>query len=207
MIMNGIVLSINQTLESKEETPDYSFFWEAIDKTVSQSHYQLQLTFSLDLSQEIITGNYTFDIDHQFHKQKIAATVNKEGTISWNATIDEYDNKYYYEDSTQGITVPEMANVEYFFELMKEAKEITANSFVISKETLEKRLNATSMPFMSGVKENENLIVDHDVTYYYEMSNQMFTQMESTFSINNGKLISANYQIKSLPDSMTEDVK
>ena len=176
-----------------------------IEKTESQSHYQLQLSFSLNLPQEEVSGNYIFDINQQTHKQNISATLNKNGTVSWNATIDEFDNKYYYENNEQGITVSEMANVKYFFELMKDATEINANSFVIPKEKLEERLNSTSMPSLSDVKDNEKLIVDQDVTYYYEVSNQMLTKITSEFSINNGNLISVTYEFETLPDDATEN--
>ena len=207
MIVYGFILqSKKENTEFIDESYyDSSSFVKINEKTESQSHYQLQLSFSLNLPQEEVSGNYIFDINQQTHKQNISATLNKNGTVSWNATIDEFDNKYYYENNEQGITVSEMANVKYFFELMKDATEINANSFVIPKEKLEERLNSTSMPSLSDVKDNEKLIVDQDVTYYYEVSNQMLTKITSEFSINNGNLISVTYEFETLPDDATEN--
>ena len=207
IVLFGIVVFIvptNSNQEQPEPTPQNTDnFITSIDKTISQSHYQLILKMELIKTEEIVTGTYQFDMDHGKQIQTIDATViQKDVTTIWHSHIDEFDNKYYYEDATQGIVVPDQADVEYIFELMRNASNVTDNSFSLTASSVAETLDSTTMRYLSGVSGDNTVVVDNDVVFTYEKEVDIFKKLSSTFTINGGQQVTVSYELTTLTDTV-----
>ena len=185
------------------EPYDRTDFDDSIEMTVSQSHYELILNLELVKEDDTITGTYQFDINHGQQLQNIVATVVEKGEMTtWNSHIDEFDNTYYYEDATQGIVVPDQADVEYIFELMRNASNVTDNSFSLTASSVAETLDSTTMRYLSGVSGDNTVVVDNDVVFSYEKEEGFFKKISSTFTINNGQKVTVSYEMRTLEDEI-----
>ena len=185
------------------EPYDRTDFDDSIEMTVSQSHYELILNLELVKEDDTITGTYQFDINHGQQLQNIVATVVEKGEMTtWNSHVDEFDNKYYYEDATQGIVVPDQADVEYIFELMRNASNVTDNSFSLTASSVAETLDSTTMRYLSGVSGDNTVVVDNDVVFSYEKEEGFFKKISSTFTINNGQKVTVSYEMRTLEDEI-----
>lgn len=207
IVLFGIVVFIVPTSSNQEQpepTPQNTDnFITSIDKTISQSHYQLILNLELVKEDDTITGTYQFDINHGQQLQNIVATVVEKGeTTTWHSHIDEFDNKYYYEDATQGIVVPDQADVEYIFELMRNASNVTDDSFSLTASSVAETLDSTTMRYLSGVSGDNTVVVDNDVVFTYEKEVDMFKKLSSTFTINGGQQVTVSYELTTLADTV-----
>ena len=203
----GLGVAYLFTSEQQEPTVptepyDRTDFDDSIEMTVSQSHYELILNLELVKEDDTITGTYQFDINHGQQLQNIVATVVEKGEMTtWNSHVDEFDNKYYYEDATQGIVVPDQADVEYIFELMRNASNVTDNSFSLTASVAE-TLDSTTMRYLSGVSGDNTVVVDNDVVFTYEKEVDMFKKLSSTFTINGGQQVTVSYEMRTLEDEI-----
>ena len=185
------------------EPYDRTDFDDSIEMTVSQSHYELILNLELVKEDDTITGTYQFDINHGQQLQNIVATVVEKGEMTtWNSHVDEFDNTYYYEDATQGIVVPDQADVEYIFELMRNASNVTDNSFSLTASSVAETLDSTTMRYLSGVSGDNTVVVDNDVVFSYEKEEGFFKKISSTFTINNGQKVTVSYEMRTLEDEI-----
>ena len=161
------------------------------------------LNLELVKEDDTITGTYQFDINHGQQLQNIVATVVEKGEMTtWNSHVDEFDNKYYYEDATQGIVVPDQADVEYIFELMRNASNVTDNSFSLTASSVAETLDSTTMRYLSGVSGDNTVVVDNDVVFTYEKEVDMFKKLSSTFTINGGQQVTVSYEMRTLEDEI-----
>ena len=185
------------------ESYDRTDFDDSIEMTVSQSHYELILNLELVKEDDTITGTYQFDINHGQQLQNIVATVVEKGEMTtWNSHIDEFDNTYYYEDATQGIVVPDQADVEYIFELMRNASNVTEYSFSLTGSSVADTLDSPTMRYLSGVSGDNTVVVDNDVVFTYEKEVDMFKKLSSTFTINGGQQVTVSYEMRTLEDEI-----
>ena len=204
----GLGVAYLFTSEQQEPTVptepyDRTDFDDSIEMTVSQSHYELILNLELVKEDDTITGTYQFDINHGQQLQNIVATVVEKGEMTtWNSHIDEFDNTYYYEDATQGIVVPDQADVEYIFELMRNASNVTDNSFSLTASSVAETLDSTTMRYLSGVSGDNTVVVDNDVVFSYEKEEGFFKKISSTFTINNGQKVTVSYEMRTLEDEI-----
>ena len=204
----GLGVAYLFTSEQQEPTVptepyDRTDFDDSIEMTVSQSHYELILNLELVKEDDTITGTYQFDINHGQQLQNIVATVVEKGEMTtWNSHVDEFDNKYYYEDATQGIVVPDQADVEYIFELMRNASNVTDNSFSLTASSVAETLDSTTMRYLSGVSGDNTVVVDNDVVFSYEKEEGFFKKISSTFTINNGQKVTVSYEMRTLEDEI-----
>ena len=204
----GLGVAYLFTSEQQEPTVptepyDRTDFDDSIEMTVSQSHYELILNLELVKEDDTITGTYQFDINHGQQLQNIVATVVEKGEMTtWNSHVDEFDNKYYYEDATQGIVVPDQADVEYIFELMRNASNVTDNSFSLTASSVAETLDSTTMRYLSGVSGDNTVVVDNDVVFTYEKEVDIFKKLSSTFTINGGQQVTVSYELTTLTDTV-----
>ncbi len=203
--LGGAYLFTSEQQEPSVPTEPYdrTDFDDSIEMTVSQSHYELILNLELVKEDDTITGTYQFDINHGQQLQNIVATVVEKGEMTtWNSHVDEFDNTYYYEDSTEGLPLREKSGVEYIFELMKSAKDVTETQFTIDAASLASTLEDTTIRYMSGVSGDDVIVVDNDVVFSYEKEEGFFKKISSTFTINNGQKVTVSYEMRTLEDEI-----
>ena len=208
MIVAGIIYSNDKAKKNDDEIQSSQImieeFTKAINQTISQPHYQLMLNIDLKKIDATITGIYRFDINHENKNQRIEETIiTKDGTTTSQYYVKEDNNTFYKDNSQEEIVLSEQANIEYLFKLMYEASDITENTFTLDASAMSAMLNETVIPELINISNNESIVIENPVVFNYQLENDTFKHLISSFVVNNEQRITLLYEISPLEKTST----
>lgn len=208
MIVAGIIYSNDKAKENDDAIQSSQImieeFTKAINQTISQPHYQLMLNIDLKKTDATITGIYRFDINHENKNQRIEETIiTKDGTTTSQYYVKEDNNTFYKDNSQEEIALSEQANIEYLFKLMYDASDITENTFTLDASAMSAMLNETVIPELINISNNESIVIENPVVFNYQLENDTFKHLISSFVVNNEQRITLLYEISPLEKTST----